>query len=118
MKKIVLILGIVSTLSFVTISAQAQLFSSPVGYPAGGNPHHVYAKDLNENGHNDIVVCGYEAGIVSILFNNGDGTFNFGGTYPAGPQPSITIAEDLDGDGDFDLAIPNDYTNYISIMTK
>jgi len=99
-------------------SADAQLFSSPVSYPSPGNPHHVYAKDFDGDGDNDLVVCGYEADIISILFNNGDGTFGAAVSYPAGGQPSTAIAEDLNGDGDFDLAIPNDYTNYISILVN
>jgi hypothetical protein len=44
---------------------------------------------------------------VSVLLNNGDGTFQQAVNYGAGGGPRSVFAADLDGDGDNDLAMAN-----------
>jgi len=53
---------------------------------------------------------------VSILFNNGDGTFQSYVTCDAGDGPINAAAVDLDGDYDIDLAVSNYVSNNISIF--
>jgi hypothetical protein len=44
---------------------------------------------------------------VSVLFNNGDGTFAPAVDYLAGTSPQAVVAVDLNGDGKPDLAVAN-----------
>jgi len=53
---------------------------------------------------------------VSILVNNGDGTFAADVTYGAGTQPFSIAVGDLDADGDLDLAVANFYSENVSIL--
>ena len=53
---------------------------------------------------------------VSVLLNNGDGTFQAGANYGAGDDPKSVFAVDLDGDGDNDMAVANAYSDDISIL--
>ena len=53
---------------------------------------------------------------VSILKNNGDGTFAAAVNYGVGSSPYSVCAADLDGDGDSDLAVANYGSNNVSIL--
>jgi hypothetical protein len=53
---------------------------------------------------------------ISILKNEGDGTFAAAVTYGVDVNPSSVCAADLDGDGDSDLAVANRSSNNLSIL--
>ena len=55
-------------------------------------------------------------GTVSVVLNNGDGTFAASSNVPAGIEPDSIAAADLDGDGDIDLAIANITGHTVSIL--
>ena len=74
------------------------------------------ANDLDNDGDNDLSVANYGSNNVSILFNNGDGTFTSIGNYSAGDDPASHIAFDLDGDNFIDLAVVNVTSDNISFL--
>ena len=47
----------------------------------------------------DLVTANYGEDSVSVLLNQGDGTFQAAMTYPVGNRPLSLIAADLNGDG-------------------
>jgi hypothetical protein len=55
-------------------------------------------------------------GSVSVLLNNGDGTFAEYVLYGAGDGPYSVAMGDLDADGDNDLAVANIYSDNISML--
>jgi hypothetical protein len=71
-------------------------FRSAVLYDAGvQNPNPVAVADVNGDGVPDLLVTNHcdsctGAGILSVLFGNGDGTFRPAVTYPAGNSASVT----------------------------
>ena len=83
-------------------------FAERVVYAAGARPISVAIADLDGDGDLDLAVANGENFIdntVSVLLNNGDGTFADQVTYDVGlPAWSVGIG-DLDGDGDQDLAV-------------
>jgi hypothetical protein len=70
--------------------------------------------DFNGNGTLDLAVANFGANTVSILLNNGNGTFQSPVDYPAGTGPTSIVTEDFNGDGILDLAILD--SNSISIL--
>jgi hypothetical protein len=84
-------------------------FQPPVNYPVGLNPVRVAVGSLRGNGLLDIVVANrgvqYNPGTVSILLNNGDGTFRDGGTLTTDWNPSSVALADLRNDGKLDLIV-------------
>ncbi len=55
---------------------------------------------------------------VSILLNNGDGTFVAVATYACGDYPTSVAIGDLDGDGLNDLAITNTSSGQVSVLVN
>jgi hypothetical protein len=78
-------------------------FQAPMTLPLGDDlPETVLLADLNGDGLLDIVTANFSSaptGTVSVLLNNGDGTFAPAVTYPAGNGPYGLAVADLYGDG-------------------
>ena len=81
-------------------------FAPAVNYAVGGgHPHSVCAADLDGDGDKDLAVANADGDNVSILKNNGNGTFQPAVNYGAGNYPHFICASDFDGDSDIDLAV-------------
>src|SRR5216684_1840376 len=101
---LILFLALACRAAGVAVAASPISFLPPVNYdkPGAGD---LTAVDLDGDGKLDLAVIG--GGAVSILYGNGDGTFQPRVDIPLGPgindgQNQI-IAADLDGDGLPDL---------------
>jgi hypothetical protein len=94
---------------FVYINLGNGTFASTT-YAVGDNPSDVAIGDLNGDGKPDIAVANSNATTMSILMNNGNGTFANQITYSGGAGSSnlVYIAiGDLNGDGKADIATTN-----------
>jgi len=117
MKRITTVLLFASLLVFAgDVSAFPPLFYARVDYGAGRGPTSVFAVDLDGDGDNDLAVANCYSGNVSVLLNNGDGTFQAAVNYGAGNYPYSVFAVDLDGDGDNDLAVANYWSDNVSVL--
>ena len=74
----------------------------------------IVAGDFNHDGNLDLATV-TQVG-VSILFGNGDGTFQPSVNYSAGTFPTAVAMSDFNGDGNLDLAISNQNSNNVSIL--
>ncbi len=72
-------------------------------YPAGASPVSVALADLNGDGKAELAVASGTG--VSVLLNNGNGSFGAPAGYGSGTNPFSVAAGDLNGDGKIDLAV-------------
>jgi uncharacterized delta-60 repeat protein len=72
--------------------------------------------DLDGDGDLDLAVPNQGGNTVSILLNNGDGTFISGATPTVGLNPRCVAAADFDDDGDVDIAVGNQSNNFVSVL--
>lgn len=87
-------------------------FGSPSGYFVGGGPVGIVAEDFNGDNKTDLAVATYGSfgagNTVTILINNGDGTFAGPVLYPAGNSPMKISAGKINADNFTDLAVANE----------
>jgi len=98
-----------STVS-VLLNRGAAEFAPQVEYLVGRHPSTICAADIDNDGDIDLMTAnyGYTGGYptdstVSILFNNGDGSFAPQVQYPVEPEPYGICTGDVDGDSDLDI---------------
>lgn len=78
------------------------LFSS---YKVGKNPTSVTTADLNQDGFTDLITTNIGNDSLSVLFGNGDGTFQEQKQMSATKEPRALALDDYNGDGLVDLAV-------------
>ena len=94
-------------------------FLPKVNYYAGEGPISVFASDFDGDGYYDLAVATISNPItdsISILLNNGNGTFQIPVRYIVGQGSCSVFATDLDDDGDMDIAATNGSSDNISIL--
>src|SRR5262249_7005588 len=82
------------------------------------SPYAVAAADFNGDGKPDLATAngGNNSNNVSVLFNNGNGTFGNKVDYPAGASPRSVAAADFNGDGKPDLAVGNGGASSVNVL--
>jgi len=71
---------------------------------------------VDGDGDADLAVTNASSNTLSILKNNGDGTFAAKEDYATGTNPRSVSVSDVDGDGDADLVVPNGNSNTVGIL--
>ena len=91
-------------------------FAPAVNYGAGDSPRSVFCADLDGDSDLDLAVANSYGDNVSILENNGDGTFEDTVNYAVGDGPWSVFCADLDKNLDLDLAVTNEWSDNVSIL--
>jgi T5SS/PEP-CTERM-associated repeat protein len=86
------------------------VFGTVVNLDVGDGPVDLATDDLDGDGRNDLVTANAgdvpgDAGTVSVVLNNGDGTFAPAVNLPVGDDPGSLTTIDLEGDLDSDVAV-------------
>lgn len=85
-------------------------------YSVGTHPVAVAVADFNGDGHPDIAVANQGSNNVTVLFNQGNGTFGSPVTLAVGNSPLAILAFDYNSDGKPDIAVANSGDNTISVL--
>lgn len=79
----------------------------PTSFPTGTSPEYITAADFNSDGNLDVATA--NSTNISVVFGNGDGTFqspvNYAGSSNLGRPNTYVQAVDVNGDGKPDLAV-------------
>src|SRR5450432_2144453 len=111
-------LFVVAALLFVSLTSFSQSFTTQ-GYPAGAGATQLIQADFNGDHIPDLATVNNSSNTVSILINNGDGTFRAHQEFATGPGPIGLAAVDWNKDGKMDLVVVNsvaDAAHSISIL--
>ena len=92
------------------------LFSLPVTYKVGKKPAELKARDMNQDGFPDILVCNSASNTLNYFEAIGDGTFKKPLTMKTGREPLALEVGDFNGDKIQDIAISNYGDGNISII--
>ncbi|MGC1830197.1 MAG: FG-GAP-like repeat-containing protein [Candidatus Acidiferrales bacterium] len=107
------------------VGGRTNTFPTHTEYPVGVSPVWVSAADFNGDGFPDLAVANNGAptstlsgNSVSILFGNGDGTFNTSteASYPAGNGPTSIAVAQYALSGLNDLAVTDQTDNAVSVL--
>jgi len=90
--------------------------SYPVLGGAESGASAVASGDFNGDGKPDMAVATPETDGVSVLLNNGDGTFGKAVRYATGDAPNYVAVLDINGDGKLDLITANGGDRTVSIL--
>jgi len=105
----------------VLLNNGSGIFTPQTQIPVGVDPKGLCITDLGSSGgapdgYLDIVVTNKDDDDISVLLNDGDGTFTLDADYPTGDAPSSITSTDLNNDGYMDLAVTNWGTNTVSVF--
>jgi hypothetical protein len=95
-------------------------FGAPQTFAVGPKPTAVIAADLSAgNGHPDLIVTNDGDGTVSVLMDDGKGSFTSQSTITAnggGPGAYSVVKSDINGDGIPDLVVSDGGTGSVGVL--
>jgi hypothetical protein len=96
-------------------------FQAPHAYTTDAAPLGIAAIDLNGDGKLDLVTFNRNAGNISVLIGQGDGTFPTHVEYAGGSTMDASttvppVVADLNGDGKLDIAMPDQFAQAVALF--
>jgi hypothetical protein len=114
--QIVVSYGLQDEIQIFQFNNMTSTLSSLGIFSVGSFPTQIAIGDLNNNGLLDLVVTNTMSNNVSVLLNQGNGTFQPAVNYAVGNAPAGVVLQDLNGDGFLDIAVANQAQSTVSIL--
>jgi len=102
--------------SFTSVVDDGSGTFAPYSVYGASSPGSVVSADLNGDGHLDLATCARSSATVSVLLNNGDGTFAMQQVYSVGNNPRSIFSADFNGDRHLDLATASTGDDNVSVL--
>lgn len=115
-------IGLILFVSFIVTKSSTALyvetisFEPKVDYATGNWSWGVAIGDLNGDDSRDIAIANHNSSNVSVLLNNGNGTFGSKADYSTGNGAASVVIADFNGDNNLDLAVSNRNANTVSVL--
>jgi hypothetical protein len=100
----------------LSTAAAHTTFDVPLAQAFGNQSNGIAAADLNGDDETDLVLSNSGNSTISILMNNGTGTFAETASHAVAFRPMHVITAKLDGDADLDIAVINQNAATVSIL--
>ena len=113
---VIMLFLFVLVLTGTSLGQNIYLFDDPVYYDTHNGSIETAVEDLNGDGYLDLIVLNYITSNVSILLNNGDGTFQNQNTYPVMSTPRGIKVADFNNDSFPDIVATCSGANVISFL--
>jgi hypothetical protein len=107
---------VILILTNIASAQNIYLFDDPVYYDTNNGSIETAAEDINGDGYIDLIVLNYITSNVSILLNNGDGTFQNQNTYSVMSTPKGIKVADFNNDSFPDIVATCSGANVISFL--
>ena len=91
-------------------------FTNATNFLTGTNPNSVTTADINGDGKKDLVVANLGSNNVSVLLNDGNGSFGTATNYPAGTSGNFVAVADFNGDSKLDFVVTNYNSSTVSLL--
>src|SRR5690349_17037400 len=95
--------------------AAQRTFPAPQYY-VEQNPYEIASGDFNNDGHPDLFVSNQSSANISVLLNNGDGTFAEPYNIGVGNAPIGLATADMNNDNNLDIVCQNNGSQTISVI--
>lgn len=109
-------LALATLFSPAALAAVPQWFSTLATPAVGSGPYGTAIGDLDGDAFPDLVSVNRGSDNISVVHNNGNGTFAARVNYATGSGPQGVVIGDFNADGRADLAIANNNATTISIL--
>ncbi|BCM88663.1 hypothetical protein IAD21_00504 [Abditibacteriota bacterium] len=97
-------------------AAHALSFATKIDYSTAPRPVLLVKGDFDGDGKTDLATANTRNNNLSVLLNNGNGTFKTNDDYSTGDTPVGVTVGDFNGDGKTDLATANYISSNVSVL--
>ncbi len=108
--------GVLANSAPVMFTPLSLSFGKIADYLVGTAPSSLTGADVNGDSKPDVVVANESSDTVSVLLNNGDGTFAAKVDYATGLAPQALTTADFNGDGKLDLAVADKGDKKVAVL--
>jgi hypothetical protein len=90
--------------------------ATATNFAVGTGPESIITADFNGDGKMDLATANYISNNLTVLINNGLGSFSAATNFSVGTAPISIVSDDFNGDGKMDLVTTNANSSNVSVL--